>query len=157
MAKKKINIKSVTSDVPSGDVNITYKNVRIAGLSESTTAVLETEDTICEDDIEVEYTKPTNTVNMPVYALSNTQGSTPSLLTTYSDAPGIFLKITMPSVDRVENVRVCDINNIEIDDAVPFYLDNDKAGNKIVVITTFEPATVDSAYNSIVIKYIPGA
>lgn len=58
MAKKKINIKSVTSDVPSGDVNITYKNVRIAGLSESTTAVLETEDTICEDDIEVEYTKP---------------------------------------------------------------------------------------------------
>lgn len=58
MAKKKINIKSVTADVPSGDVNITYKNVRIAGLSESTTAVLETEDTICEDDIEVEYTKP---------------------------------------------------------------------------------------------------
>jgi hypothetical protein len=57
MTKKKINIKSVTSDVHPGDVNITYKNVRIAGLSESTTAVLETEDTICEDDIEVEYTK----------------------------------------------------------------------------------------------------
>ena len=59
MAKKKINIKSVSTDVESGDVNISYKNVRIAGLSESTTAVLETKDTICEDDIEVEYTKPT--------------------------------------------------------------------------------------------------
>ena len=58
MAKKKINIKSVSTDVESGDVNISYKNVRIAGLSETTTAVLETKDTICEDDIEVEYTKP---------------------------------------------------------------------------------------------------
>lgn len=58
MAKKKINIKSVPTNVESGDVNISYKNVRIAGLSESVTAVLETKDTICEDDIEVEYTKP---------------------------------------------------------------------------------------------------
>ena len=71
MAKKKINIKSVTSDVPSGDVNITYKNVRIAGLSESTTAVLETEDTICEDDIEVEYTKPETGMQMGNISIVN--------------------------------------------------------------------------------------
>ena len=57
MAKKKINIKSVTADVPSGDVNITYNNVRIAGLSETVEATLETEDTICEHDIVVDYTK----------------------------------------------------------------------------------------------------
>lgn len=66
MAKKKINIKSVSTDVESGDVNISYKNVRIAGLSESTTAVLETKDTICEDDIEVEYTKSGGNANMYV-------------------------------------------------------------------------------------------
>lgn len=70
MAKKKtINLTNGNRDaVVSGDVNISYKNVRIAGLSESTTAVLETKDTICEDDIEIEYTKPSiGTVSYPVY------------------------------------------------------------------------------------------
>ena len=68
MAKKKINIKSVTADVPSGDVNITYNNVRIAGLSESVEATLETEDTICEHDIVVDYTKPTPAAfSIPIY------------------------------------------------------------------------------------------
>lgn len=70
MAKKKtINLTNGNRDaVVSGDVNISYKNVRIAGLSESTTAVLETKDTICEDDIEIEYTKPeAQGVNVPLY------------------------------------------------------------------------------------------
>lgn len=58
MAKKKIELRSAGSSVESGDVNITYNNVRIAGLSESTSAVLETENTVCKHDIEIEYTKP---------------------------------------------------------------------------------------------------
>ena len=58
MAKKKIELRTSGSSVESGDVNITYNNVRIAGLSESTSAVLETEDNVCKHDIEIEYTKP---------------------------------------------------------------------------------------------------
>ena len=60
MAKKsvKVGLKSAGAEPASGDVNISYKGSRIAGLSESSTAVLETEDTIVTDDIEVEYTKP---------------------------------------------------------------------------------------------------
>ena len=59
MAKKsvKLGLRS-GSAVESGDVNVTYNGVRIAGLSESTTATLETENTIVEHDIEIEYTKP---------------------------------------------------------------------------------------------------
>lgn len=59
MAKRsiKVNPKSV-ADVPSGDVNITYNGTRIAGLSETTSATLETEETLVMHDIELEYTKP---------------------------------------------------------------------------------------------------
>lgn len=59
MAKKsvKIGLRSGTT-VESGDVNVTYNGVRIAGLSESTTATLQTENTIVEHDIEIEYTRP---------------------------------------------------------------------------------------------------
>lgn len=74
MAKKKINIKSVSTDVESGDVNISYKNVRIAGLSESTTAVLETKDTICDDDIEVEYTKQSGGDNTMYVHFTESEG-----------------------------------------------------------------------------------
>lgn len=60
MAKKtvKVDLKSAGAEPAAGDVNISYKGTRIAGLSESSTAVLETENTIVPDDIEVEYTKP---------------------------------------------------------------------------------------------------
>ena len=59
MAKKsvKLGLRS-GSAVESGDVNVTYNGFRIAGLSESTTATLETENTIVEHDIEIEYTRP---------------------------------------------------------------------------------------------------
>lgn len=71
MAKKKIELRSAGSSVESGDVNITYNNVRIAGLSESTSAVLETEDTVCKHDIEIEYTKPGGaTVSLDIYRLT---------------------------------------------------------------------------------------
>ncbi len=72
MAKKsiKVNPKSV-ADVPSGDVNITYNGTRIAGLSESTSATLETEETLVMHDIEVEYTKPAGGTVGNVLAISN--------------------------------------------------------------------------------------
>lgn len=69
MAKKnvKIGLKSAGAEPAAGDVNISYKGVRIAGLSESTSATLETENTIVEDDIEVEYNKPsTPPVGIPI-------------------------------------------------------------------------------------------
>lgn len=55
--KKEINLKSTPAAVESGDVNITYNNVLVGSLSESGSAVLKTEMTICEHDIELEYTK----------------------------------------------------------------------------------------------------
>ena len=73
MAKKKVNIEiprsGAAAEVPSGDVNIVYNNVRIAGLSETIDATLKTGGTVVQHDIEVEYTKPAsgipvgNTVN----------------------------------------------------------------------------------------------
>lgn len=55
--KKEINLKSTPAAVESGDVNISYNNVLVGSLSDSGSAVLKTEMTICEHDIELEYTK----------------------------------------------------------------------------------------------------
>lgn len=55
--KKEINLKSTPAEVESGDVNIRYNDVLVGSLSESGSAVLKTEMTICEHDIELEYTK----------------------------------------------------------------------------------------------------
>ena len=76
MAKKsvKLGLRS-GSAVESGDVNVTYNGVRIAGLSESTTATLETENTIVEHDIEIEYMKPEAPAGLTFPALSITNNS----------------------------------------------------------------------------------
>lgn len=59
MAKKKtIELRSAGADVPSGDVNISYNGVRIAGFSEDTDATLKTGMKRVEHDIDIEYTKP---------------------------------------------------------------------------------------------------
>ena len=64
MAKKiKVGLKTTGAEPAAGDVNISYKGSRIAGLSESSTAVLETENTIVQDDIEVEYDRPDTDLN----------------------------------------------------------------------------------------------
>lgn len=79
MAKKsvKLGLRSGTS-VESGDVNVTYNGVRIAGLSESTSATLQTENTIVEHDIEIEYTKPASnpTITIPIYTAIGAAAST---------------------------------------------------------------------------------
>ena len=83
MAKKsvKLGLRS-GSTVESGDVNVTYNGVRIAGLSESTTATLETENTIVEHDIEIEYTKPAGggeTITVPLY-IADSNGDNPAFI-----------------------------------------------------------------------------
>ena len=81
MAKKsvKLGLRS-GSAVESGDVNVTYNGVRIAGLSESTTATLETENTIVEHDIEIEYTKPAGggSITVPLYILDLAASTPPA-------------------------------------------------------------------------------
>ncbi len=61
MPKKtvKVGLGSVRDEPAAGDVNISYKGSRIAGLTESSTAILETENTIVEADIRVDYDAPT--------------------------------------------------------------------------------------------------
>lgn len=72
MAKKKVEIPlRAAGDVPSGDVNVTYNGVRIAGLSESTSATLKTEMNVVEHDIELEYTKPAGETVGNVLTVSN--------------------------------------------------------------------------------------
>ena len=62
MAKKKVNIEiprsGAAAEVPSGDVNIVYNDVRIAGLSETVDATLKTGGSVVPHDIVVEYNKP---------------------------------------------------------------------------------------------------
>lgn len=66
MAKKKtIDLRS-NAEVPAGDVNITYNNVRIAGFSEDTDATLKTGGTRVEHDIELTYTKPESLTYIPL-------------------------------------------------------------------------------------------
>ena len=154
MAKKKINIKSVISDVPSGDVNITYKNVRIAGLSESTTAVLETENTICEDNIEVDYTKPSTAITMPIYILAKGENN-PTYKCTYNGAGNTILNIDLPTgitIEEVTSVILVDIENINDEDAVPIPFIYDYTGH-IVMIPTVNITAIAPTANIVLIKY----
>lgn len=73
--KKEINLKSTPAAVESGDVNISYNNVLVGSLSDSGTAVLKTEMTICEHDIELEYTKPAGGISLPEVNLTRPSGS----------------------------------------------------------------------------------
>jgi hypothetical protein len=79
MAKKtvKVDLKSAGAEPAAGDVNISYKGTRIVGLSESSTAILKTENTIVQDDIEVEYTKNAGVepVTLPMYKIDPNQSS----------------------------------------------------------------------------------
>lgn len=147
MAKKKINIKSVTSDVPSGDVNITYKNVRIAGLSESTTAVLETEDTICEGDIDVEYTKPSTAITMKVNKKIEGGGAS-TLITTYSGNGNTLIDVDI-SIPSSYTVTACYATNILGDNLknIPYIFD----GNTTVTIPTINLSEIAPTASSVVV------
>ena len=53
-----LNLYAIWEEIPSIDVEITYKGVTIATLSASGTLTLDTAGTYCEDDIVITYTKP---------------------------------------------------------------------------------------------------
>lgn len=149
MAKKKINIKSVSTDVESGDVNISYKNVRIAGLSESTTAVLETKDTICEDDIEVEYTKSSGAaeVTVDIYSASARDNPTYTKVKTITGYPGTIALI----YGDVSSMWLCDTTGVNDNKAMwPF---NNRNGNaaipNIAAINEAGDGTNPYTYNGI--------
>lgn len=82
MAKKKVNVDlRSAAEVESGDVNITYNDVLIAGLSETVEATLRTGGTVVEHDIVVDYTKPEPaTVNMRELSIVNNSAHRISIL-----------------------------------------------------------------------------
>ncbi len=59
MVKRKIiDIKAAPAAVEPGDVNISYKGQLIDSISETRTDILATKNTVVQDDIEIEYSKP---------------------------------------------------------------------------------------------------
>lgn len=82
MAKKKtIDLRSVDpTPVPAGDVNIIYNGTRIGGFSEDTEAVLKTAGCRVEQDINVNYTKPTGRPAGNVVNITNNSSGTPSIV-----------------------------------------------------------------------------
>lgn len=161
MAKKKIELRTSGSSVESGDVNITYNNVRIAGLSESTSAVLETEDTVCKHDIEIEYTKPESnpTITIPIYT---TVGAAESTL--FGSKTGIKGEIT--EIDLSEDVNnTGDVSYVtygyngtpvsigrDLDKYIPFTFANNKINIPFFDVSGFSVESNNA--NCIIITYL---
>ena len=110
MAKKSIKVNpNVAADVPSGDVNITYDGTRIAGISETTTARLETEDTVVKHDIVVDYTKPeapSGITTPPTFSLTRSGLNYESWEFTCSPLVDVNDNIISESIALLENVNV---------------------------------------------------
>lgn len=108
--KKEINLKSTPAAVESGDVNITYNNVLVGSLSDSSTAVLKTEMTICEHDIELEYTKPAGEISLPEVNLTNTAGALISINkgVFLSKISGVIVTNYLPDYEKLYVVPVFD-------------------------------------------------
>ena len=72
--KKTIDLRSVDpTPVTAGDVNIIYNGTRIGGFSEDTEAVLKTGGCRVEQDIHVNYTKPSGAKYVPATFINETQ------------------------------------------------------------------------------------
>lgn len=107
MAKKtiKVGLRSTGAEPAAGDVNISYKGSRIAGLSDSSTAVLETENTIVTGDIEVEYTKSAGGTDYFQYCRNLTGFFEIPYTTTYT-FPFDTIEITAPNVRGGNNASL---------------------------------------------------
>ncbi len=113
MTKKKVNIEiprsGAAAEVPSGDVNIVYNDVRIAGLSETVDATLKTGGTVVQHDIEVEYTKPEpQPLTIPVYTL--VAGENPTFAKNISATAGEAISdetIPIPNNVDIETTPTC--------------------------------------------------
>lgn len=112
MARKKeivVNPKNAPAEAPTGDVVVLYGHTAIAGVSEAATIRCETENTICVQDLSIEYEPPAPaTVTIPVYYTVDD--------VTYTSAgnitgiPGDYFRMTI-------DVSGYMINNVNWDDA----------------------------------------
>ena len=155
MAKKsvKLGLRS-GSAVESGDVNVTYNGVRIAGLSESTTATLETENTIVEHDIEIEYTKPeAQGVNVPLYIKPVGENAVLKGAVTGTDT----CTVTLTEDEMLNTIGFYVGNN-----GVPYdnpddvyypipYTTDDTLEYPNIVVPAFDPSFLGASYNCFVI------
>ena len=155
MAKKsvKLGLRS-GSAVESGDVNVTYNGVRIAGLSESTTATLETENTIVEHDIEIEYTKPeAQGVNVPLYIKPVGESAVLKGAVTGTDT----CTVTLTEAEMLNTTGFCVGNNgvpydnpDEVYYPIPYTTD-DTLEYPNIVVPAFDPSFLGASYNCFVI------
>ena len=155
MAKKsvKLGLRS-GSAVESGDVNVTYNGVRIAGLSESTTATLDTENTIVEHDIEIEYTKPeAQGVNVPLYIKPVGENAVLKGAVTGTDT----CTVTLTEDEMLNTIGFYVGNN-----GVPYdnpddvyypipYTTDDTLEYPNIVVPAFDPSFLGASYNCFVI------
>lgn len=117
-------------------------------LSDSGTLTLETKDTICEDDIEVEYTKPA--ISMPIY-MKKPEDPAPTLITTYSGNGNTLLDIDI-HINSDYTVSKCVLTNIEaipLPDLVEFPYVFD--GVTMVTIPVVNIKEIDPLANSVLI------
>ena len=109
MAKKKtIDIKANPVAVEPGDVNISYNNVLIGSMSESETAVLQTENTKVLHDIEVEYVKPQTSPSYGSYLVNAVHTEDPE-----SFAPIFTYTIPSEHIDLIQSIQIPASNTIE--------------------------------------------
>lgn len=156
MAKKtiKVGLRSTGMEPAAGDVNISYKGSRIAGLSESSTAVLETENTIVQDDIEVEYIKPAGgavEVAIDVYHASALDNPTYTKDKTITGYPGTIAVIN----GAASSMWLCDTTGANDNKAMwPFNNRNGKAAiPDIAAINEAGNGTNPYTYNGIAYYY----
>lgn len=142
--------------IENGDVVVTYNGMKIAATEESGHITLETSGKRVEHDIDIEYTKPNNTVTMPVYGVAQGAGNTPSFLTSYSGEPGVILEVILQDhhIEEIESVIAGNISDPGMNIVIPYYYDFSE--RKSVFITTLDPATIDPAYNCVIINYSLG-
>jgi hypothetical protein len=96
----------------SGNVTISYKGTVLGNLSNSGTAVLETEDTICEGDIGIEYTKPEpEELTIPIYTRLNL--GTPVFFGYITGAPGYGEGINIPFPVGAANFDMIEWDNTD--------------------------------------------
>lgn len=135
----------------SGDVNVSYKGSLIGSLSDTGSAVLKTENTVVKHDIDVEYTKPSTPISMPVYRKLDTEIA-PTLITTYNGNGNTLIEVDLPNTLIYENVLVVvdDINNLgKYNKNLPFLFDDDHT----VTIPTVNPSSIEPTANIVLIHY----
>lgn len=150
MAKKKVNIEiprsGAAAEVPSGDVNIVYNNVRIAGLSETVDATLKTGGTIVQHDIEVEYIKSTpQALTIPIYTSENL--SLPVFFTNVQGVPGSIQEFNITQPNNLNDAEIKWDNN----NAVMWKVRGN--GTPTLQISGYMPNEIPAGATRIIVSY----